>query len=136
MMKASTGLNVQGFNELLYTFTEIIREEQLQQSNRKRKPGGGRKGNIKDPEQKLFYILLYLKAYPTFDLAAVLFDSSKTRTYEWYQNILPLLEKALGRKCVLPKRQIKSMEEFIRTFPSVILASEIYLFFGFLIMLF
>jgi hypothetical protein len=33
--------------------------------------------------------------------------------------LLPLLEKALDRKFVLPKRQIESMGEFIKLFPEV-----------------
>lgn len=119
MLKASTGLGKAEFEELLEKFKKILKEEQLSKKNRKRKPGGGRKGQIKEPEQKLFYILLYLKAYPTFDLAAAIFDSSKTRTNDWTKELLPLLEKTLGRECVLPKRKISSMEEFMQNFPEL-----------------
>lgn len=33
--------------------------------------------------------------------------------------LLPILEKALDRKFVLPKRQIGTMDEFIKLFPEV-----------------
>jgi len=32
---------------------------------------------------------------------------------------MPILEKALGKELVLPARQIKSAEEFIRLFPEI-----------------
>lgn len=119
MLKASVGLDAKEFQDLLESFSQILKEEQEKKKNRQRKRGGGAKGRIKLPEQKLFYILLYLKVYPTFDLAAVLFDSSKSRTHGWYQKILPILEKTRGRKCLLPKRQITSMKEFLSAFPEL-----------------
>lgn len=118
MLKALTGLNKKEFLELLPTFIQIV-EETANEKNRKRKYGGGRKGKIKDPRQKLFYILFYIKAYPTFDVAAFIFGSNKTSTNQWTLKILPLLEKTLKRKIVLPKRQLRSIDEFFRSFPGV-----------------
>ncbi len=119
MMKVSTGMSKRGFEDLLETFVEVLKQEQMSQERRKRKIGGGRNGKIEDPRQKLFFILLYVKTYPTFDLAAIIFDSSKSRTNEWFLQILPILEKTLGRKCVLPKRKISSREEFLQSFPEL-----------------
>jgi len=118
MMKAVMGMSKYEFKILLIAFTQVLIEYQ-NKKNRKRKIGGGRCGNIKSPEQKLFFILFYLKVYPTFDLAAFIFDSSKTRTNRWVIEILPILEKTLGRKCVLPERKISSMKEFIQKFPEI-----------------
>ena len=116
MSMALIGLTKEKFNTLLTTFTQILEESQLSKK-RKRKIGGGRKGNIKEARQKLFFILFYLKNYPTYDVCAFLFASSKTSTCDWAKEILPLLEKALGRKLALPKRQINSPEEFFALFP-------------------
>ena len=91
--------------------------EEAEKKDRKRAFGGGSNGNIKDPRKKLFYILWYLKVYPTFDVAAYVFGSSKSRTQAWTHKILPILEKTLGRKLVLPKRRIGSLEEFFVLFP-------------------
>jgi hypothetical protein len=113
---ALIGLTKEKFNKLLITFSQIL-EESLLSKKRKRKIGGGRKGNIKEARQKLFFILFYLKNYPTFDVCAFLFASSKTSTCDWQKEILPLLEKTLGRKLSLPKRQINSPEEFFALFP-------------------
>lgn len=115
---ALIGLSKQKFETLLVTFTHVL-QDHLESKQRKRIPGGGRKGNIKDPRQKLFYILFYLKNYPTFDVAAYIFGSSKTCTCEWVQRILPVLEKTLKRKLVLPTRQIRSVQEFYDKFPGI-----------------
>jgi hypothetical protein len=116
LTKAVLGVSKKTFDELLITFNQILREE-AESKQRKRAYGGGSNGNIKDPRKKLFYILWYLKVYPTFDVAAYVFASSKSRTQAWTHKILPILEKTLGRKLVLPKRRISSVEEFLTLFP-------------------
>ena len=50
-------------------------------------------------------------------LLTYVFGSSKTKTHVWAQNILPILEKTLKRKVVLPKRKIRTPEEFLAAFP-------------------
>lgn len=116
LTQAVLGISKKEFEILLTTFKQIEKEDR-ESRNRKRKIGGGSNGNIKDPIKKLFFILWYVKVYPTFDVAAYVFSSSKTRTHIWAHQILPLLEKALGRKVVLPARQISTPEEFLRLFP-------------------
>lgn len=116
MSMALIGLSKEKFEELLVTFTQILIDERNTQK-RKRKIGGGRNGNIKSAEQKLFFILFYMKNYPTYDVAAFLFASSKTSTCDWVHDILPILKKTLGRELALPKRQIRTPEEFFTLFP-------------------
>lgn len=118
LIKAILGVSRQEFEALLTIFNQIVIEN-AKSKKRSRALGGGRKGNIKSPRQKLFFILFYAKTYPTFDAAAYIFGSSKTRTHEWAHNILPMLEKALGRAVVLPKRRINTPEEFLEAFPEV-----------------
>jgi hypothetical protein len=117
LTKAVLGVRKETFDKLLVVFTQILIEEASNNKKRKRKYGGGSNGNIKDPRKKLFFILWYLKVYPTFDVAAYVFASSKSRTQHWAHKILPILEKTLGRKLVLPKRRISSVEEFFKLFP-------------------
>ncbi len=69
---------------------------------RKRKIGAGRKARLQSIKEKLFYILFYLKCYPTFDLAAVLFDFDRSQANRWVHRLQPILEKVLGEKKVLP----------------------------------
>ena len=118
MSMALIGLSKVKFEELLVTFTQILTEER-NSHKRKRRIGGGRNGNIKSAEQKLFFILFYMKNYPTYDVAAFLFASSKTSTCDWVHDILPILKKTLGRELSLPKRQLRTPEEFFQLFPGV-----------------
>ena len=62
---------------------------------------------------------MYVKVYPTYDLAGALFGVVASRPHEWVYEYLPILEKALGRHCVLPLRKISSAEEFKRLYPGV-----------------
>jgi hypothetical protein len=113
-------LSTEEFNSLLVTFSQVLFEERVSQK-RKRKIGGGAKGNfnIKSAPRKLFFILFYAKVYPTFDLAAFVFDSSKSCTHRWMHENLPRLEKSLGRKVLLPERRITTAEEFFEAFPDM-----------------
>jgi len=120
-MKAVTGMSVKAFNVLLADFKQAYNEliaEENKGRKRIRNEGGGRRGKIKEPENKLLFALIYFKCYPTFDLMGVLFDMDRGRCNKWiHKRLAGALEKALGRKLLLPERKISSLEEFIRVFP-------------------
>ena len=118
MMKSLTGLSVKEFMILSDDFERMLYEQRATKA-RKRKVGAGRKGTLKDAQSKLFYILFYLKTYPTYDLAGFIFGVDRSQCFHWTANLMPLLKKALGHHVVLPKRQIRSLEEFIFLFPEV-----------------
>jgi hypothetical protein len=84
LLRAMTGLNRQAFDELLPQFSETYERTVLNSlANRKRAPGGGRKPTLRTIEEKLFYILLYCKCYPTFDLLSVLFNFDRSCAHDW-----------------------------------------------------
>ena len=116
-IKALTGLSYQEFSDLVPTFEKSLYQIRLRQPNRKRKPGGGQKGILKTSEDKLFFIMFYLKTYPTFDVLAFFVGKSRGRTCEAGHYYLRILEHALGKKIVLPERKIRSVEEFLKKFP-------------------
>lgn len=116
LLRALTGLSASEFEALTEIFGKLLSEEAASKK-RKRKIGAGMKGQLKDPASKLFFILFYLKTYPTFDVAGFVFGVDRSRPCRWVQKWMKLLEKALGRACVLPKRQIKSIDEFLKVFP-------------------
>lgn len=119
LMKALTGVTVEEFNKLLPEFERVL-NEQFDRKGRKRAVGGGRKGALKTPEHKLFFILFYLKTYPTFDIAGFFFGGvDRSQPCTWYPFLLEILETVLKRKCSLPKRKIRGIEEFIQAFPEV-----------------
>ena len=115
-IKALTGMNTHEF-ALLVSEIEKILYEAAAKKTRKRAVGGGRKGALKSSESKTFFILFYLKVYPTYDLAAAIFDVDKSRVSRWVKQLLPILETVLGRSCVLPKRKVQSAEELFEHFP-------------------
>ena len=117
-LKAVIGMGGKEFKILHKQFDEIYNKIQ-QKKLRKRAIGGGRQGVIKDTKSKLLFILMYVKVYPTYDLAGALFGVVASRPHEWVNEYLPILEEALGRHCVLPARKITSAEEFRRLYPGV-----------------
>ena len=122
VLKSLTGLNIDKFRELVVYFEIILKEEskkKLNAKNRKRAVGGGNKHTLDNAEAKLFFILFYCKVYPTFDMAGFIFEVNRSQANRWMHALLPLLEKALDRRVVLPKRQIKSIGEFISLFPYI-----------------
>jgi hypothetical protein len=120
LLRATTGLNRKAFEELLPSFSEAYQQSQIKPNiERKRAPGGGRKATLRTDRDKLFYILLYCKCYPTFDLMGVLFGFDRSCAWDWVHGLLPVLEQALGHKQALPERKVRSLEEFLEHFPDV-----------------
>lgn len=120
LMRAMTGLNRKAFEALLPSFTQAYQQSLIKpETKRKRAPGGGRKATLKTMADKLFYILLYCKCYPTFDLMGVLFEFDRSCAWDWVHGLLPILEQALGHKQALPERKLRSLQEFVERFPEV-----------------
>lgn len=84
-----------------------LHRDRKRKKPRQRKSGGGRKGVLSTPEQKLFFILFYLKIYPTFDVLGTLFDLSPPKAEENVKKLLPVLKKAEQQLRVLPHRHFK-----------------------------
>jgi len=123
MMRSLTGLDKKKFLALLPTFERIEKERTIERvksdPKRRRGPGAGKKHTLATSEDKLFFILFYIKVYPTFDLAGFLYGVDRSQTNRWFHSFLPILEKTLKRECTLPERKIASVEEFWRKFPGV-----------------
>jgi len=118
-IKALTGLSYQEFTDLVPTFEKILIEIRREDKKRVRAFGGGRKGALPTPEAKLFFILFYLKTYPTFDVLGFFFNKPRGRSCEHAHFLMRVLKRSLGRELVLPKRRISSVEEFLEAFPEV-----------------
>lgn len=120
LLRAMTGLNRKAFEALLPSFAVAYEQRQTQPAaQRQRAPGGGRKATLRTTRDKLFYILLYCKCYPTFDLMSVLFSFDRSCAWDWVHGLLPVLEQALGDKQALPERKLRSLEEFVERFAGV-----------------
>lgn len=116
LCKALTGMTAQEINGLVPTF-EVILISEAKSKKRIREVGGGRKGELPSALHKVFFILFYLKCYPTFDFASFVFSVHRSRPHDWVKNFMPILEKTLGRNLVLPTRQINNLADFLKHFP-------------------
>ncbi len=118
--KSLSGLSVDEFVSLTPEFKNNLFESYLTRNpNRIRKFGGGKKGKLPSVEEKLLTVLLYLKDYPTFDVLGFIIGTDRTRAFRWVKLLLPVLAKTLGRKLVLPKRQINSVDEWLKLHPEL-----------------
>jgi hypothetical protein len=69
LMRATTSLTVAEFETLAGPLAALLTSMQMQKTvagnPRQRQPGGGGTDCLASTQQKLFFILLYYKAYPT-----------------------------------------------------------------------
>ena len=106
---ALTGLTLPEFQLLLTAFTRsyerlYLPDRTLVGRPRQRFPGGGRKGVLYRPEQKLLFMLVDLKTYPLQALMGEFFGLSQPRVNYWIHRLLPVLREALDEVGVLPER--------------------------------
>lgn len=118
LMQALTGVSKKEFDDLLPQFGQCLKEDKRKRSQAKeREFGGGAKGKLPTVEQKLFFVLLYVKTYPTFDFLGFVSQMHRSRAHNNTHKLLGSLEKALGRKIAMPEKKISSVEEFLEKFP-------------------
>lgn len=118
LLRAVIGMGKKEFKKLLKEFAPLANRATYKR-DRKRKAGGGRNHTLKTSEEKMFYMLFYMKCYPTFDLAGYFFGVDRSQAKRWVDNFRRHLEKALGAAMVLPARKIRSVKEFLERFPEV-----------------
>lgn len=120
MCQAIFGMSREEMDELLPVFHAcLIAHRYALKPNRQRKVGGGRRGDLPTDEDKLFFILMYLKIYPTYDALSVLSDHARSKCGDSVQLLLPVLEKTLGRKLALPARKPSTLEEIFKRHPEI-----------------
>jgi len=128
--KALTGVSFEEFLIIIPVFSEHYEKpawEEYMSGKRKRKPGGGRKGNLNAMKEKLFFILYYLKNYQKFDVIGYDFGFDKSAAHYNVNKSKRALLSALAESGVLPKRRFSGPEEMEEAFK----IQEIYWFFGF-----
>ncbi len=81
--------------------------------------GGSRKHTLEDSAGVLFFILLYRRIYPTMAVAGFLLGVARNRICDWVHTYQPVWEAVPGKRSDLPKRQARSMDEFLLAFPKV-----------------
>lgn len=125
---ALTGLTPKEFTDLLPVFAETLNRKKnrdyANDTDRKRKSGGGRKGIVPKVSDKLFFVLFYYKCYPTYDVLGFLYGCNRSNAMRRQKYLSPILEATLGKKQSLPKRQLRAVEDFLKAFPE---AKEVFI---------
>jgi hypothetical protein len=117
-----TGLNPQEFEELLKSF-DVAWQEYIQQEYidkpRARRYGGGRHAQLASSADKLLFILVYFRLYPTQVVQGFLFEMGQTQACEWRHKLSRILNQALGYENQLPEREPARLEAVLRQCPSL-----------------
>lgn len=105
VLMAMTSLNEDEFDQLCKSF-----EEAWDESIKSRNPSaGGRPEKLFLIEDKLLFILFYLKTYPLQEVLGYLFDITQSQANEWIYRLTQILQDALQKQNALPARK---SEEF------------------------
>lgn len=122
LFPAAIGISHQRFEQLLVKFKYQLRRAEYEKAWSKiriRQPGAGRKASLKTDRQKLFFILFYYKAYPTYRLAQLLFCFDKKNILEWKKFLEGVLEKTVDYQLKLPKVKTRHLNEIIEICPKL-----------------
>lgn len=84
------------------------------------KLGGGNTPKLRFLEDKLLFILVYVRMYPLWFIQGLLFDMAASNSCIWGNRLLPVLNEALGSAHVLPKRtRGRGLDELLIEFPEL-----------------
>jgi hypothetical protein len=115
IIKSLIGMDRSKFKKLAKAFAsayDTIQQGRLLEGEIKQVPSGGRKGHLDTPDKKLFFVLYYLKTYPTFDVLGFHFGFSSGHAHGHVDALLPVLLRSLSDLGVLPLRAPGTPEEF------------------------
>jgi hypothetical protein len=122
ILQSLTGLNPSEFERLLKSF-EVAWQEYVEQEYinrpRARRYGGGRHAELSSSADKLLFILVYFRLYPTQAVQGFLFGIGQTQACEWIHKLSPLLNQALGYEQQLPERQPARLATVLKACPSL-----------------
>ena len=124
ILKPLTGISITKFQQILILFKETVEKD----LKGKRKHIKGRKHSLHSLEDKLFFILLYINCYPTFELLAFLYGVHRSQICRWVKELEPVLNKAISLKVHPHKKPVKHFDEFIKAYPELksIFTQEVY----------
>ena len=119
-LRALTGLKTEIFILLIPVFEKFLNAEIKERYKYdSRKPGSGRRGTLITSAEKLFFILHYLKCYPTFDHLDFTFGMPKSSANAQVNKLFPLLKETLNDFNALPKISFATPEEMHKAFSDV-----------------
>lgn len=122
ILQSLTGLKPAEFEQLLESFErawqEYIEREYIQRP-RARRYGGGRHAELSSNADKLLFILVYFRLYPTQVVQGFLFGIGQSQAWEWIHKLSRILNQALGYEKQLPEREPARLEAVLRECPNL-----------------
>jgi hypothetical protein len=123
VFQSLTGLKVEEFEQLLELFEQAwidyVQQHHIQGKRRQRRYGAGRKSQLNSLEDKLLFILVYFRLYPTQAVQGFLFSMGQPQAHEWVHKLSGVLNAALGYEKQLPEREPHRLEALLQEYPSL-----------------
>jgi Helix-turn-helix of DDE superfamily endonuclease len=115
LLLAMAGLSHAEFHQLLphfqYAWDQYVIQHYVDRDDRQRQYGAGRsESTLVHIEDKLLFILYYVKVYPLQEILAFEFGMVQSTANEWIQILSEVLKKALDHGEYLPERDPKQLE--------------------------
>ena len=110
LLTAMTSLNKEEFEDLCELFEQAW-DEYKENEGYHDESQGGRKPVLKTPEDKLFFILFYMKLYPLQEVIGYLFGMSQSQGNHWVHVLSQVLKMALQCNDYLPQRVPEKIAE-------------------------
>ena len=102
--QATIGLTKSVFESLLPLF-----EKALTNVVNEKKSGAGHPYKLKTSREKLFFVLYYLKNYPTYDVLGVEFGMHRSNAFRNVNKYMLALKSALSNSDVMPANSITEL---------------------------
>jgi DDE superfamily endonuclease/Helix-turn-helix of DDE superfamily endonuclease len=113
-----TGTTTEEFDKLNAAFAAAYEKDERQRG--KPESPAGRKAVLRTSEDKLFFLLFYLRHYPTQEVLGFLFGISQGQANQWIHRLTPILKKALADEKELPGRTADSVKDLLETCPELV----------------
>jgi hypothetical protein len=112
-----TGMTIDEFDQLKASFEKAYEADERERGKPDRR--AGRKAVLLTCTDKLFFILFYLRHYPTQEVLGFLFGISQGQANHWIHRLTPLVKKALGAEKELPGRTAADVKAFLQACPEL-----------------
>jgi len=120
LLLAMTGLTRAEFYQLLphfqYAWDQYVQQHYVDREDRQRQYGAGRsETTLVTLEDKLLFILYYVKVYPLQEILAFEFGMVQSTANEWIHILSEVLKKALDHGGYVPERDPKQLETVVES---------------------
>jgi hypothetical protein len=120
LVLAMTSLTHAEFHQLLphfqYAWDQYVQQHYIDRDDRQRQYGAGRsETTLVTIEDKLLFILYYVKVYPLQEILAFEFGMVQSTANEWIHILSEVLKKALDHGGYLPERDPKQLDTVLES---------------------